>query len=163
MTIRRVNWGEITKSRPSWSPELWRVWAIWPSPVDHDLCFKAAGFDDFADTDEAWNSEFATFVGGMLGQLETAGRPKLASGEYPVDQGRVRQSLADALVAASRDDNFRPCTVTFGEPARALIRTSDGHPLLWIALAEGDAAKMVAAAAGNRDVREQNLDWEKLL
>jgi hypothetical protein len=131
--------------------------------VDHDACFEAAGFTDFADSTQAWHDEFARLVSNLLAELGQAGRPRLAQGEYPTWRARLRKSMADALLSAALDDNFGPCVLTFGQPPLALIRSSDGHPILWIALAHGDATALLAAAAKSAPPRQRLLDWSKLI
>lgn len=163
MKIARVNWAEITDARPSWAPASGRLCAIWPSPVDHDACFAAAGFSDFGDTDEAWDAEFAEVVEKTLAALGETGKPALTEGEYPLDRGRPRVSFRDALIAASRDDNFNPCVVSFGEPVVASVRTSDGHPILWIWIAAGAIDALLPRIAASRELRQMALEWEKLL
>ena len=163
MKIVRVNWSEITDARPSWSSASGRLCAIWPSPVDHDACFEAAGFSDFSDTDAAWDAEFAAFVETTLAVLGEMGTPVLTEGEYPLDRGRSRGSLRDALVAAARDDNFRPCVVGFGEPVVASVRTSDGHPILWIWITTGGIDALLPRIAASRELRPMTLEWGKLL
>jgi hypothetical protein len=96
-----------------------------------------------------------------LQALGRDGNGTLTTGEYPMERGRLRESLADALLAAAGDDNFRPCTVAFGEPARSFLRTSDGHPVLWVGLATGEPS--VTAVTGDLEVRVMDLDWGKLV
>jgi hypothetical protein len=62
MRISRVNWGEVNNGRPEWSSPSGQLYAIWPSPVDHDLCFDAAGFADFGDSDDLWHRDFNDLV-----------------------------------------------------------------------------------------------------
>ncbi len=161
MVIKLVNWDEVVTAQPPWLPEGWRLWAVWPSPVDHDACFEAAGFRDFADSDEDWDADFACLVQQVMGGLEKVGIAKLNTGEYPIERGHRRESLVDALIAAATDDNFQPCTVTFEETPRAFLRTSDGHRILWVALRSG--ALDVVAVVEPRDVRETTLDWARLV
>lgn len=141
MKIARVHWAEITEARPSWSSASGRLYAIWPSPIDHDACFAAAGFSDFGDSDEAWDAEFAEFVEKTLAVL----------GEIGKARGGPRASLRDALIAAARDDNFPPCVVSFGEPVVASVRTSDGHPILWIWIATGGLDALLPRIVASRE------------
>jgi hypothetical protein len=163
MAIRAVNWGELQDVRPVWLPEGWGLWGIWPSPVDHDVCFQEAGFDDFADSDGEWDSGFALLVEDVLGVLGALGVARLIEGEYPTERGRMRKTFCDALVAAARDDNFAPCVVVFGEPARGFIRTSNGHPILWLVLADAGAAEVREKLGARHEVREGSLRWDKLV
>jgi hypothetical protein len=162
--LRHLNWDEVVRVHPLWRPEGWRLWALWPSPVDHDLCFGQAGFSDFDDNDDAWHTAFAELINDLLAALHAYGRPLLNAGsEYPIERGRRRETLQEALLAAASDDNFRPCTVSFGSPPRALVRTSDGHPILWIALETGAFDQLLALADHYGGAHKLELDWSKLL
>jgi hypothetical protein len=162
MRISRVNWGEVSEGRPSWSEASGRLWAIWPSPVDHDLCFESAGFTEFSDTDASWNSEFADLVGRLVDALENLGKATLSEGECPVARRRTLSSLRDALIAAATDDNFPPCVISFGAPAIASVRTSDGHAILWAWMAEGTVDPFLIAVAAGRELNEMTMMWERL-
>jgi len=162
MKILRLNWGELEEERPDWSPGSGHLYAIWPSPVDHDVCFEAAGFEDFADSDGAWDDDFADLVQRLIHALGGARVAVLAAGEYPVDGWRRRRSLRDALIGAARDDGFGPCVVHFGEPATAAVRTSDGHPILWTWMAEPSIDRILGAVAQGRPVKRMDMNWEKL-
>jgi hypothetical protein len=87
MKIARVNWAEITDVRPAWSSGSGRLCAIWPSPVDHDACFAAAGFSDLGDTDEVWDAEFAELVETTVAVLGGIGKPVLTEGESSSSRG----------------------------------------------------------------------------
>lgn len=158
-----MNWGEVAPPGPAWAPGHGRLWAVWPSPVDHDACFAAAGFTDFADTDAAWDAEFDGMLARGLAALSDLGDAALVAGEYPTERGQPRVSLRDALLAAARDDNFPPCVVAFGEPALASMRTSHGHPIVWVWKATGSVGGLVGRMADGRDVGRCDLDWDRLL
>ena len=162
MTITRVNWAEVVDARPAWATPGWKLWAVWPSPIDHDGCFAAAGFRDFADSDDDWWSDFRDLVERLLDSLESD-RLALVSGQYPVEHGRVRPSLVDALVAAATDDNFEPCVVGAGAPPDRALRTSDGHPIVWINQLSGDITALLSKAARGRDCANLQLAWQHLL
>ena len=150
MRIWRLNWGEVSDDRPPWSPVSGRLFAIWPSPVDHDVCFEAAGFADFGDSDDAWHDDFDDLVRRLVDSL------------YPVQGSSARRSVREALVAAARDDNGPPCVVHCGEPRTASIRTSNGHAVLWIWMADGGIGRILAAVAQGREVNQTTMKWEKL-
>jgi hypothetical protein len=42
---------------------------IWLGPIDHDLCFKTAGFTDFVDTDNQWWRDFEELIGRLVDKL----------------------------------------------------------------------------------------------
>ncbi len=69
-----------------------------------------------------------------------------------------------ALVAAARDDNVPPCVVEIGAPVQAVVRTSDGHPLLWVWISPGASlrAELLSAIAGPRELWKITLDWKLL-
>ena len=162
MKISRLNWGEIKGERPLWAPSAGQLYAIWPSPVDHDLCFESAGFADFGDSDSAWDDDFAQLVQWLVDALGEAGTAMLREGEYPVAGGRARHSIRDALIAAATDDNFSPCMVHFGEPPTSSVRTSDGHAILWTWMAEGEIGPVLDVVAKGREVNQMTMNWEKL-
>ena len=163
MSIQRLNWGSVGPARPPWADASGRLWAVWPSPVDHDACFDAAGFSEMADTDAAWHDGFSELLERLLTTFEAFGEPRLTEGEYPRQGRRVFRSLRDALLAAATDDNFPPCVVSFGEPARASVRTSDGHPIVWLWTdATPSIDVLLPPVAAGLPTREVALRWEVL-
>jgi hypothetical protein len=164
MAFDRLNWGEVTAPAVDWCPSGWRLWAIWPSPVDHDLCFASAGFADFADSDDAWDAAFRELLERLLSAFAPR-RLGLLAGAFPRQGGGSRESLAEALYAAARDDNRAACVVGDREPATCRLRTSAGHPLIWIAQADSDLAWLTAAATADSSLEICNvrLEWSKLL
>jgi hypothetical protein len=163
MRISRVNWGEVNDGRPQWSSPSGRLYAIWPSPVDHDLCFDAAGFADFGDSDDLWHRDFNDLVARVLESLAYLGTAILHEGAYPMDRGRTRVSCRDALIAAATDDSFPPCVVGFGDPVRASVRTSNGHAILWIWTSESASMDaIVTRLAVDHEIKQMTMKWEKL-
>jgi hypothetical protein len=162
MTIRHLNWDEVAHAQPLWRPRGWRLLALWPSPIDHDTCFAGAGFSDFEDSDDAWHARFSELVADVVRERAHHGEPRLVEGEQPRKKGRQTEPLRDALLAAASDDNFPACVVEFGSPRRALVRTSDGHPMLWIASSSDLHEELQAVAAKHGGARRLQLDWNKL-
>lgn len=175
--IRSLHWDEPRLELPiPWTPGSGRVLAIWPAPIDHDACFAAAGFVDFADSNPGWDAEFRDLLRSLLHFLERTGQARLQTGEYPAERGafawlahwvgppRATPNLDDALLAAARDDRFPPCVVQFGDPVRASVRSSSGHPLLWVWSAPGgpDREQLLSSVAGDRPVVNTPLDWNAL-
>lgn len=175
--IRSLHWDELPPEifAGAWTSGHGRVLAVWPGPVDHDACFAAAGFSEFADSNERWDAEFIELIRSLVDFLRPIGGPRLHGGEYPkpglltalgrlVGHGRDKPSPLDALVAAARDDRFPPCIVHFGDPVRAVVRTCHGHPLLWVWTAPTgpDREKLIGFVAGDRQVLNTTLDWKLL-
>jgi hypothetical protein len=162
MGISRLNWGELNEARPPWSPTAGHLYAIWPSPVDHDVCFEAAGFTEFGDSDDAWHRDFADLVARALNSLAHLGDPVLREG-HTVDREGRRVSFRDALIVAATDDNFPPCVVGFGDPPKASVRTSDGHAILWTWVSENvELDAFLDRLAEGREVVNRTMKWEKL-
>jgi hypothetical protein len=163
MGISRLNWGEINEARPPWSWPSGRLYAIWPSPVDHDQCFEAAGFTEFGDSDDSWDRDFSDLIARVLESLAHFGGAVLREGEYPVERGRPRASCRDALIAAATDDNVPPCVVVFGDPPKASVRTCDGHPILWTWISgDNDLDTSLGGLAGGREIVNRTMKWQKL-
>lgn len=177
-SIHSLHWAEIPVDGAvhTWVPGPGRILVLWPAPIDHDACFAAAGFSDFADSDETWDAEFAGMVGSLVRFLERFGEARLQSGDSAREGGVLaalgralgarRQELgpANAILVAARDDNIPPCEVHFGVPVRAVLRTSNGHPLLWVwSNASGLVREeLLAAIGGHRAMPNTSLDWTML-
>jgi hypothetical protein len=79
--ILKIHWDNVAPSvAPDWFSPGDHVVAIWPSPVDHDACFRYAGFEDFDDSDDRWAADFEAVCERLLGVLEnTLGTPIIRS------------------------------------------------------------------------------------
>ncbi len=149
-----------------------RLLAIWPAPVNHDACFKEAGFTLFDDNGEAWEQSAEELLQGLLAALSRWGEARLASKplrddppwylrpfrdgqELPLVQQALWPMLSDSL------PSFR---AQFGRSGAAL-QTGDGHFLLWVSLPETgpDAFEFVHGLAGPWPVVETRLRWAALL
>jgi len=172
MPIESVRWGALGDR--TYHDERGCLFALWPEPVDHDACFESAGFDRFADTDRAWDAEFAIIIQDLLATLAVHGSP-VVTGEPLVQHpliGRLfrkrapRLPLPEQIALVAHDDQFAPCHVDFGSPVRAAIHVSDGHPILWVWLrrdvANGWPGSLSALARGHTTI-ETTLRWEVLV
>jgi hypothetical protein len=159
--IERIHWANV--GMPIEAPV-----AVWPSPVDHDRCFETAGFTAFADSDDAWGSDFSALIRDVVHSLSSYGEPRLVTGHIPVRRRSWRRrretaSLLEAITCAATDDSLSRCVVEFGDPACARLIASDGHPILWVALPPGlDPEAWVAKLARGRPVQETSLKWSAL-
>jgi hypothetical protein len=156
-----MDWDEIVGIRPDWCPPSWRLWAVFPSPVEADACFQEAGFTSFADADAAWDDDFAWAIHVVIAELSRDGAARMTEGDYPHWEG-TDESVFWPVLAAATDDNFHPCVLSFGD-GRALLRTQDGHAILWIARRGGDIDNILSVLR-TRFVEERTcLDWTRLL
>jgi hypothetical protein len=147
--IERVHWGKVGPC--AWRGQKGTLFGVWPAPLDHDACFAEAGFKDFRDTDDAWEEEFEALLQRLVAAFARCG---------PTTSKRP----AEVLARAARDDRFEPCVVELGAPPRALLSTSDGHPIVWIWLRD-DAAEVWGEALGLAGLPtvETALTWQRLL
>lgn len=172
MAIEAMHWGDVGDR--SYQGDRGRLVALWPDPVDHDACFARAGFDRFADTDAAWDTDFAIIIQDVLAALRNYGS-QVVIGEpifqRPLIDRLLRKrvptlALHEQIALVARDDQWAPCHVDFGSPVRAVVCVSDGHPILWIWLHQDLANAwhdhLVTIARG-RTLIETTLRWDVLL
>ena len=172
MAIEAIHWGDVGDR--GYRGDRGRLFALWPAPVNHDVCFRNAGFDRFADTDDAWDADFAIVIQDLLAALRAHGSP-VVTGE-PIFRRRLIDrllgkrvptlALHEQLALVARDDQWLPCHVDFGEPVRAVVCVSDGHPILWIWLHQDLANAWqdhLHAIARGGTLIETTLRWEVLL
>ena len=170
MAIECIHWGDLGDRTHRGDHGL--AFALWPQPVDHDECFQKAGFDCFADTDAAWDADFAILIQDVLAILATYGGPSV-TGPSLVQRPFGRPGalatdlqLHERIALVARDDQFASCHADFGAPVRAALHASDGHPILWIWLhrevAQARDSKLRTIARG-RHLVETTLRWDALL
>lgn len=176
--IRRLHWSSVPDHLVrEWSFAGGSSFAVWPAPVDHDACFENAGFRDFADTDEAWDKEFAGLLDKLLVVLNQAGRPIIRQSQQAEKAetlvGRVARiarrkakatpSLSECVLLPARDDQFTACILDFGDPAEVRLRTSGGHPILWLCLTrQQNIDRILRELKADTPVQETVLDWAHL-
>jgi hypothetical protein len=160
-----------------WSPvpgaeEGKALFALWPSPVDHDACFREAGFTDLGDTDEYWDANADGLLTCLLEALSRYGSSHLMS--KPVEKyqswytrlfskGEVFDLRGQILLPIQRDE-LPDCVVGFGE-SDVSLRTGGGHHLFWITMPNSEAAsfpKLVQQVAASHPVARTELRWECL-
>jgi hypothetical protein len=179
--IGSIHWHAVPQL--AWVPARGISFAIWPAPVNGDVCFSAAGFDDFGPNEDQWDEDFSRMNSALVDLLERVGGEshllgnpgplwpptwgeslrRLITGEKPQDP-----TPAECLDAAAYDDRFPPCTVYFGDVPCAAVRTSDGHRLwqVWLDDAlepDGVMSELVAELAGDRAIFQTELAWRHLL
>lgn len=167
----RVHWAQVdAASRPTDGV----TFALWPAPVNADECFRAAGFTDFGDADDAWDEEAESLLRRMVDSLSAYGEPRLRSAPlspHPRWRDRLRSRapqplpLTEQLLTPMWWDSLPDAIVEFGSPAVSL-RGGSGHVLLWITLPATDAERFedaLPAIAGVHPLIRTDLAWEHLL
>lgn len=146
--------------------------ALWPAPVNPDVCFEEAGFDDFGDNDLAWDAQARALLARLLAALHGYGPAQLQSAPLlnappwylrPFKTASVK-SLREQLEWPMQWDSLPPCEVVFGNSGAAL-RTGRGHYLFWVTLPETDTAvieNFVARVAADVPLVQTCLDWARL-
>ena len=171
--IHTIHWGEVAAGLHAfWEGPDTEVTAIWPGPVDHDECFRSAGFTDFEDSDDAWDSEFERLAHRLVTWLKRFGEPATAQREgvrqavihylsgKPGDSALVRRILAPAY-----DDREFEVIVNFGSPVAVRLCTGGGHEIFWLATRKQEAMDredLLEFLAEGRDVSRTSLKWDLL-
>lgn len=167
----RVHWARVESESRSADSVLF---AVWPAPVNADECFRAAGFTDFGDADDAWDAEAEALLRRIVDRLSAYGEPRLAStplspslrwGDRLRNRAPQPLPLTEQLLAPMHWDSLPDAIVEFGSRAVSL-RAGSGHVLLWITLPATQAAgfedALTAIAAPHPLVRTE-LEWAHLL
>jgi hypothetical protein len=150
----------------------WRLLAIWPAPVNHDVCFEQAGFTLVGDNDAQWDQAAEGLLRRVVEKLGQYGDPKLESRPLrnnppwylrPFVAGR-ELPLPEQALWPMQWDSLPDFRVRFGNQGVAL-RTGSGHFLLWVTLPDAgpEAGGFVREAAGPWPVLETRLHWATLL
>lgn len=158
--IARLHWTDLPATPTDWTPAGGRLRALWPEPIDYDACFQELGFTACADSDAAWDDDFAALVQRVVAHLAQLGSAAQLHGVLP--RNAPPAAPVDALLAAARDDQFPPCVIGLGAPPGACVATSDGHPMLWVWTAAA-ADDLLPAVAGSWPVAETPLALAPLL
>ena len=146
--------------------------AIWPAPVNHDACFRQAGFTLFGDNDAEWDRAAEQLLDRVLKKLGRYGELTLKSQplrDHPPWYLRLFRAgreleLPEQALWPMRWDSLPDFHALFGENDAAL-RTGSGHFLLWVTL-PGDAPEacsFVKEVAELWPILETGLNWATLL
>lgn len=168
-----VNWGGGIEGRNF--PTGWRVYALWPAPVNDDECFRQAGYNDFQSDDDNyseayWDEQAAILHQRLIGVLLGMGKAKLLSKSLCGQRTMARfwqlgepLPLIEQLALPTWQDNLPETRVRFGEVAE--LRTGKGHKLYWIGLSPESPLNftgILVVAAKSWPRRCVQLDWGKL-
>src|SRR5260221_2903878 len=163
-----VHWSQILDQTPNGL----ELFALWPSPMTADVCFREAGFSRFGDGDEDWESHAKELLTRLLCELEKYGEPSLTSEPIERHQSLLKRffiknkplSLREQIEARTVYDEFPDCVVAFGSSGVSL-RTGNGHHIFWIAVPHTKAAEFVKTLpqiAGEHEFIRTDLKWDRL-
>ncbi len=153
--------------------------AVWPAPIDADACFLAAGFSEFADTTDEWDSQWRAIIHRAIEFLTQFGTPAIRTQITPFTPNRlldrilkgapkskpIRLALTDQVVLPTIDDQFPTAIVDFGEERLATVITGNGHPVLWICTdlrVQWTVGQMFPLIKNGMGVSQRTLDWSKI-
>lgn len=148
------------------------LFVLWPSPVNPDACFKAAGFTEFGDADADWDANADRVLDRLLDHLRRQGEPRLVSAPILKQQAWYRRGWCSPTALGLREqielplhwDGAPDCIVAFGT-SQTRLRTGNGHHLFWVtlpaALADDFPGLVIDIAAGHPVIRT-DLDWAHL-
>ncbi len=168
LSVFTVHWSPV--SRADNGEELF---ALWPAPMNDDVCFRAAGFTDFGDADEAWDADANRVLDRLLSILSGYGQPNLISKPVERSQSWLRSLFRQAEVYGLREqielpiqwDELPDCVIAFGESGITL-RAGKGHHIFWISVPAECAMKFSNVAqqvAGSHPLLRTDLRWDRLL
>ncbi|MDB6031292.1 MAG: hypothetical protein JWM16_1630 [Verrucomicrobiales bacterium] len=164
----RILWSPVPGAAPGME-----MFALWPSPVNDDVCFREAGFTDFGDGDENWEGNANDVLTRLLDDLSRYGPAHLVSAPVERHQPWYCRLFGNPEVYDLREqielpmewDELPDCIVAFGV-AGATLRTGSGHHIFWITVPWADAAsfpRLVERVAASHPIVRTGLRWEYLL
>jgi len=154
-------------SRPGW-----RLAALWPSPVNADACFEAAGFTDFDDADAPWDTLAEAWLQRLIQALSALGTPALRSAPLQARRAWWQRwhrpteplPLPQQLLMPMHWDSLPACELHFGDSG-VVLRTGQGHWLCWLHWPEDRAAELPALLlqlADGHPLHRTPLAWQHL-
>jgi hypothetical protein len=167
-----VHWSAVDHASAA-APEGLQLFALWPSPVNGDECFRDAGFTEFGDSDALWEATAEVLLSRLLIVLEGYGEPRLVSEPllprppwYRLDLGEPPPlPLREQIALPMYDDSLPDALVAFGNSG-VTLRTGCGHHLFWIAWPLADAPAFPQLAADLAEpyaAHRTRLKWVCLL
>ncbi len=167
-----IHWDQVTiAAARECTGDTRQLLAIWPAPVNADVCFEQAGFTEFGDQDTTWERNTSLTVDRVLAVLSAHGPAMLTSvplrRHFPLYLRLFISErdlpLSEQVKAPMFSDSVPQCVVQFGD-AGVSLRTGAGHALWWVELpVSADAAAFVARVSGGLPMVRTTLRWEHLL
>ena len=179
--FEHIYWDTLSKKHNlSGLPGDYTLHAIWPSPVDSDVCFEAAGFTEFEDSDSDWDANWETLVERVVSTLCRYGDPMI---QNPVTAlvptsiwdrirtGRLRNpeadlTLVEQIVLTTTDDQFQRAVVSFGVEPKLTLICGDGRPILWLRIerkVSWSLEALVDTISLDCQQQRRKLDWQHLI
>jgi len=140
---------------------------IWPGPIDHDECFRKAGFNDFADSDEKWDSDFKKVVERIIDVLKPFGelhieneiKPNTSIFQKLFGKKRPDYNLIEQIILSTQYacPNYK---VRFGNVS---LRTGNEHQLFIIHLPDKKKINNILNhVAEDLNIKLTKLNWSKI-
>ncbi len=174
--IKAIFWHQLNQQN-DWPNKEIDIYAIWPGPIDDDVCFRNAGFNYFAGTSDEWDKEFAVLGSLLFNQLFRLGPVHLAHPQKPYKNRFEKRFVQDfykglnsfpeleMLLVSASDDRYGPVQIDFGSPAKATVISSDGHPIFWLKINKNDSppfAEWIYSMAQYAPLENKSLNWSFL-
>lgn len=146
MGIKEICWDKIpAQLRSNVFPEDGHLFAFWPSPVDHDICFKNAGFTEFEDSDDLWDDNYSDMIQIFFSYFQ------------------ISSYLKGLLQLVSHNDNYPYFKYSSESPFNICIVVGDGHPIIWIWMEKDLTQDLFKKLEKNKPVKRVILDWRVLM
>lgn len=181
MGIQAIHYQEVPAgaAKAKLNPSL-SYWGIWPNPMNWDNCFQRAGWTEFEDLDDLHEEEFSALSQRLLAELSKLGAIFVKEQPFMPENKTVFSKILslfkpsppvvypplDMLLAACDDDRVGPCTLQFGTPPVAEIRSSYGHYILWVGLAPEQKDRfleILSLSAPNKSIKKSEIKLEDLI
>ncbi len=163
-----IHWARV----PQADAEI-ALFALWPAPVNPDVCFEKAGFTDFGDGDASWDADADGLLTRLLEVLSDYGAPCQTSKPAAKHLPWYRRFFSAPEVFDLREqiqlplswDHLPDCVVRFGTSGVSL-RTGRGHHIFWITMPEVPARSfpsLVTRVAASHPAVQTDLRWQYLV
>jgi hypothetical protein len=164
-----IHWGAVSAGKNR------QVYALWPTPMNEDVCFEEAGVTHFKYEDENWSEQHwdekaeilqyrLITVFSYLGAPTLLSEPLLAKRSLEKFWAPGKPlPLIEQLRWPVLDDNLPEVVIRFGDAIE--LRARSGHELYWISLSSKCSSsfdELLAKIAGNWPTAQLQLDWDKL-
>lgn len=169
----QIHWSPVARQEaPGLALPNSQLLAVWPAPVNHDVCFEHAGFTLFADNDAAWDQDAETLLARVIEYLSPFGQAVLVSKPLLDDVPWYRRPFQTPRILSVHQQALLPMQcdclpafyALFGN-RRAALRTSDEHFLMWInlPLSGPDTTQLIKSISGTWPVHQPQLRWHALI
>ena len=152
-----------------WGQPESNLFAIFPTPVNADECFKKAGYVNFQDANDEWEAKADSFLDDLLNSMEKFGPAKLLSEplrdlEYVPYLDSLSPLKKEIVIRTGIEDNIPDCEITFGDSG-IKMKTGDGHHIFWLEVQENrleEFKKYLDIILHKWSAEKIDLDWNCL-